>query len=298
MKVLIISGGTTSERKISLISGKEVKKALESLGHKVTFYDLKKGIETVTKTVKNYDIIFPVIHGKEGEDGTLYSHLRKLKMPFVGSDCLGAEVAFNKILFKKYCDKKKIPTSPWMEIKSSKDIIKFGFPCVLKGAEGGSSREVLIMKSIHDLKKREVKKLLFTQVFVEKLLLGPEITVAVLDNKALPIVQIIPPDSGWFDYKNKYSGESREIVDPDSIDEEIKKTAQDIALSIHQDLKVGPYSRTDFIIVNQKPIILEINTPCGVGFTPESLFPKAARAVGLDFPSLCNKLIDLALTKP
>jgi len=297
MKVLIITGGSTSERKISLISANNVKGALEEKGHKVKLFDFKKGVSNLKEIARDIDVIFPILHGKEGEDGTLYSFLKKLGKPFVGSNPKSSETAFDKILFNKFSDKNKIPKPSWEVVKNIQDIKKFGFPSVLKAARGGSSKEVVILLTEKDLKNPLVEKILNLDdnFLIEEYVNGIEITVAVFNNQALPVIEIIPPSSGWFDYKNKYSGESKEIVGAPSLDEKTKKTAQKIALKIHGLLNLNPYSRVDMIVSNNIPLVLEVNPQNGVGMTSVSLMPKAAKAVGIDFPQLLDKIINLAL---
>ncbi len=293
MKVLIVAGGSSSERKISLISARAVKEALRSLGHDATIFDYKEGRTALKKQAISSDVIFPVMHGKEGEDGTLYSFLRSLKKPYVGSDPKGARIAFDKILFKKYCDSNRIATAEWKVIQSADEIRAFGFPCVLKAASGGSSHEVALLHSEKDLSTPKVKKILKLRdsFFVERLLDGVEITVGVLLGKPLPVIEIVPPAGKWFDYKNKYSGESKEIPFAPSVSENLQRESQKIAAKIHADLRLNSYSRTDSIIKNGTPYILEINTPGGVGLTSESLFPRAAKAAGMPFPQLLDKII-------
>src|SRR3989344_6112483 len=236
MKVLIITGGSTSERKISLISANNVKGALEEKGHKVKLLDFKKGVSNLKEIARDIDVIFPILHGKEGEDDTHYSFLKKLGKPFVGSNPKSSETAFDKKILN-----------------------------------------------------------LDDNFLIEEYVNGIEITVAVFNNQALPVIEIIPPSSGWFDYKNKYSGESKEIVGAPSLDEKTKKTAQKIALKIHGLLNLNPYSRVDMIVSNNIPLVLEVNPQNGVGMTSVSLMPKAAKAVGIDFPQLLDKIINLAL---
>lgn len=294
MKILIITGGSSSERKISLISARSVKTGLEAKNHTVRLFDLKKGKEQLKHLVKKFDVIFPVIHGEEGEGGELQKFLSTLGKPFVGGDPEGFKTGWYKIPFKKFCEQRGIPTSPWRRIKSQDDIIRFGFPSVLKSSNGGSSREVIILKSAQDLVSKACQNLLNlnSDLFVEKYLPGVEVTVAILENKALPVIEIIPPQGGWFDYENKYSGATKEIVGAPSLDEETRKKVQQIAQTIHQTLNLGSYCRIDFIILNSHPYVLEVNTI--PGFTAESLFPKAAQAVGLSFPALLDKMIKIA----
>lgn len=294
MKILIITGGSSSERKISLISARAVKNALETKGHDAVLFDFKKGYPAMKTLLKEFEMVFPVMHGKEGEDGNLYRFLRSLKKPYIGSHPEGAKVAFNKILFKRYCGSKHIPTAHWKIIKTKGDIIRFGFPCVLKAAYGGSSHEVDVLHSKKELSRAQVKKILALphRCYAEKLIKGPEITAGVLHGKTLPIVEIVPPKGGWFNYKNKYSGESKEIPFAPSVDKKVQKRAQKIALRIHKDLDLGSYSRADFIVENGIPYILEINTPGGVGLTSESLLPKAAKAVGITFEELVERMLE------
>lgn len=299
MKVLIITGGSSSEREISLMSAKNVKEGLEEKGHQVKLFDFKKGKDKLKKLVKNFDVVFPVIHGKEGEDGTLYALLKKIGIPFVGCEPRSSEIAFDKILFNKFCSKKGISQSRWRIVKNIGDIKKFGFPSVLKAARGGSSKEVIILLSEKDLKKTLVKKILNLddKFLVDRYIKGIEITVAVLDGKALPVIEIIPPNKGWFDYKNKYSGETKEIVGAPSLNEKTKRKAQEIALKIHRALKLIPYSRTDMIVLNGNPLVLEVNPQNGVGMTTESLLPKAAQKIGISFPVLLDKIVKSAYAK-
>lgn len=293
MNILIITGGSSSERKISLLSAKGVKAALVANGHTVTVFDFKRGYAELSAALKKCDLVFPVMHGKEGEDGTLYGFLRASKMPYVGSDPKGAKVAFDKILFKKYCEREGILTAPWKIIKTKEDIVRFGLPCVLKATHGGSSHEVALLHTPKDVSSARVKNIfkLPCRWYVEKLLTGVEITVGVLNGKALPVIEIVPPKVGWFDYKSKYSGESKEVPFAPSVDTKLQKKAQAVSLKIHKDLRLGSYSRSDFIVQNGKLYILETNTPGGVGLTPESLLPKAAKAVGISFEELIQKML-------
>lgn len=295
MNILVITGGNSSERKISLISSKAVKNALEELGHIVKLYDLKKGYQNIKKIAQNFDLIFPVLHGEEGEGGKLHKFLSALKKPYVGGNFKGYKNGWYKIPFKKFCIDNQIPTASYKVIKTKGQVIKFGFPSVLKTTNGGSSKEVVILKSETNLKSALAKKLLKSKdaLYVEKFLPGIEITVAVLGNTALPVIEIVPPKGAWFDYRNKYGGEVQEIPNAPSLDEKTKKLAQNLAEKIHQILELGQISRTDMIVSGGKINVLEVNTIPGM--TPNSLLPKAAKAIGLSFPQLMHKIIQSAL---
>lgn len=285
------------------MSAKHVKIGLEEVGHKVKLFDLKKGYPALKKICKDFDVIFPSLHGKEGEGGNLQKFLSKLDKPFVGGDWKGYKKGWHKISFKKFCDENNIPTAKWKIIKDKKDILKFGLPSVLKSNSGGSSREVAIIKDRKDLNKNNTERILnlADKLLVEEFLPGVEITVAVLKDeqssilryRALPVLEIVPPKGGWFDYKNKYWGNVKEIPHAPSLDEKTKKLAQNFSLKIHKYFKLGQFSRTDFIVSNNKIYILEVNTIPGL--TSSSLFPKAALAAGIQFPDLLDKIIKLAI---
>lgn len=297
MKILLVTGGISSERKISFLSARQVKIGLEEESYKVKLFDLKKGYIELKKLAKGFDVIFPVIHGEEGEGGNLHKFLSTLNIPFVGGDWAGYKKGWYKIPFKKFCDQHKILTANWKKVENIDDILKFGLPAVLKSSSGGSSKEVVILKSQQDLKNPLVYKLFKShdQILIERYLPGIEITIAILGSNALPTLEIIPPEGGWFDYKNKYSGQTQEIPFAPSVAKKIQKETQKIALKIHKMLNLGQFSRIDFIISEGKPYVLEVNTIPGL--TSNSLFPKAAAAIGISFPKLLDKIIKMAYEK-
>lgn len=294
MRVLIITGGNSSERTVSLNSAKNVEQALIKNGHQVLLYDLKKGYEPIIKLSKDFDVLFPVLHGEEGEGGKLHKFLAGLNKPIVGTrNYKGLEKAWYKIPFKKFCDENNIKTSPWKIVKNKQDILNFGFPCVLKISNGGSSREVVILKSKADLNINSARKILNSgsEFYVEKLIKGPEITVGILNDKPLPVLEIIPAGE-WFDYESKYSSETKEIPFAPSVPKKLQKEAQEIALKIHQHFDLGTYSRTDFMTINNNVYVLEINTIPGL--TAESLMPKQAKAAGISFGEFLEILLNSA----
>lgn len=304
MNILIITGGNSSERKISLISAAEVEKALREKGHEVTVYDLKKGYDKIHDLASKFHVFFPVLHGEEGEGGILHKFLSQFGKPIVGTKNHEAlKKGWYKIPFKIFCDAHGILTSEWKLVKNRQDVLKFGFPSVLKASSGGSSREVVILKSTQDLNSYEAKKLLNSKhkLFVERFISGAEVTVGILEGKALPVVEIVPPIGEWFDYKNKYLGKTKEIPFAPSISTKLQKEIREIALNIHNSLNLGSYSRIDFIVANDKEFIvagdkayaLEVNTIPGL--TSESLLPKAAKAAGITFNNFIERLINLAV---
>lgn len=294
MKVLIITGGYSSERKVSLTSAREVKKALIKNKFKAKIYDLKNGYLPIKKLAKDFDVLFPVLHGEEGEGGILHKFLSKIDKPIVGTrNYKGMEEGWYKIPFKKYCDKNHIETPRWKIVKNKADVVKFGFPSVLKSSNGGSSKEVIMLNSEKDLNKNFTKKLLtLKNIFVEEKINGVEETVGILNGKAMPIIEIIPPVGEWFSYKYKYSGETKEIPNAPSIKPATRKKLQEIALTIHKHFNLGTYSRIDFMVINEVPYAIELNTIPGL--TAESLFPKGAKAAGIDFKTFIKTLVSSA----
>jgi D-alanine-D-alanine ligase len=295
MKVLVITGGNSSERKISLLSAGFVSKALKKLGYETDTYDLKLGYPPLKRLSKNFDVLFPVLHGEEGEGGKLHAFLSKLGKPIVGTrNFKGMQKGWYKIPFKKFCDENNILTAKWEKVKTEKDILEFGLPCVLKASNGGSSREVFVLKEEKSLKGKSCREILDsgTPLFVERYLEGVEVTVGILNEKALPVMEIVPPKGEWFSYKNKY-GLSKEIPDAPSVDNKTKTKLQEIALKIHKHFDLGSYSRIDFIVKNKKCYVLEINTIPGL--TKDSLFPKIAKSTGINnFEEFIKVLVENA----
>ncbi len=291
MKIFIITGGTAPERSISLKSAKNVSERLIKSGHKTKLYDIKYGYENIEKNSKEFDVLFPILHGQEGEGGKLHKFLNLLNKPIVGTrDYEGLKNGWYKIPFKKFASKNNLPTSDWRKIKTEKDIEEFGFPCVLKASHGGSSLEVQILLSNKNLDDKNTQRLLNSnfKIYVEKYIKGVEFTVGILNNKPLPVIEIIPPNGEWFSYKNKYTN-TKEIPYAPSVPKNKQKQAQEIALFIHKHFNFGTYSRIDFIYADGIPYALEANTIPGL--TEKSLMPKAALAAGISFKELINILI-------
>ena len=295
MRILILTGGNSSERTVSLTSAKTVKKALQKNGHKVKLYDLTQGYQEIVNEAKDFDVLFPVLHGEEGEAGPLHKFLAKIKKPIAGTrNYKGLNAAWNKIPFKKYCDKNGIKTPNWTIVKNKEDVIKFGFPCVLKASNGGSSREVVILKTPKDMQNGEFKRLIKSDMplFVEEYLKGTEVTVGILDGKILPFLEIVPPKGSWFSYENKYTNSTREIPFAPSVTKAKQQEITKIFLKIQNHFNLGTYFRTDFIVSDEIPYVLDVNTIPGL--TPGSLFPKQALAAGMSFSQMLEKLITSA----
>ena len=294
MKILVITGGNSSERPVSLRSAEEVLKALLVNNYQAELYDIKDGYEPLEDLSKNFDVLFPVLHGEEGEGGILHKFLLTLNKPIVGSNNYqGLHDAWYKIPFKKYCDENGILTPKWKLAEKPEDIISLGFPCVAKTSNGGSSREVFILKSESDLRTNQKEIFQYKDLFAEKYIAGVETTVGIFNDKALPVIEIVPPNGGWFDYENKYSGETKELLNAPSLTEETKKEIQEVALKIHRHFNLGSYSRIDFMVdKNGRPYVMDVNTIPGL--TSTSLLPKET---GMPFTQFVDLLVKLSLDK-
>lgn len=295
MKVLLITGGNSSERTVSLNSASNAEKALIENGHTVFVYDLRLGYEPMVELSKNFDVLFPVLHGEEGEGGKLHKFLAKLNKPIVGTrNYKGLHDAWYKIPFKKYCDKNEIPTAPWKEVTSEKDVIDFGFPCVLKASNGGSSIEVVIIEDQNDLNNHEYKRLIQSTapLFVEKYIKGIEVTLGNLNEHVLPIIEIVPTKHTWFSYDAKYDETTKEIPFAPSVGSEIQKKLTDTTIRILNELNLGSYLRVDYMVSGKDIFALDVNTI--VGLTTGSLYPKQAKAAGISFNELIEILIKSA----
>ena len=260
-------------------------------------------LDIIQTEKKHIDVVFPVLHGSFGEDGTIQGMLEMMNMPFVGSDTLASALAMDKQLSKKIFIYEKILTPDFWYISGSNfktEIKKIKTPCVVKPINLGSSVGVTIVKTNKELKQAiEVAQKADRkgEVLIEKMIIGREITVPILGEKALPVIEIKPKQKGdWFDYLVKYNPELVDEIVPADISKPIYKKAQEIALLAHKALKCRHLSRADMIVENKtnKIYLLEVNTMPGM--TNASLLPKSANASGIPFSKLLDKLIKMSLS--
>jgi D-alanine-D-alanine ligase len=298
MKVLVLGGGDSPEREVSLRSAKAVANAAREAGFDVEEYDPINGPSYFNKVSKN-TIILPILHGVSGEDGVIQGELEKRGLPFLGADAASSSACFNKWLTVQALREHGVPTPESNYLVNQQDFYKSKFskkPYVLKVVHGGSSIGVLIVKDPHSTKQKQIEEIfnLDSRVVIEEFIEGTEITVAVLDSTALPVVEIIPPSGGEFDYENKYNGKTSEICPPANISSEIQKKAQDFAEQAHKIRNCRHLSRTDMIV---KPdgnlVVFDVNTIPGL--TDQSLYPKAAAVAGLSMPQLIKRFVELVI---
>lgn len=306
LRLALLCGGISSERDVSLKGAKIVKGEFDPTRYEVILYDTAKDLERLVKDAPTLDVAFILLHGRYGEDGTVQGLLELLRIPYQGSGVLGSALAMDKHLSKVIYKEAGIHTPRWLTISKdvsfdSEEIIKkIGLPLMIKPATHGSS--VGMKKAINKNELEDALEGAFKwdeRVLLEEFIQGREITGGVLglDNlTALPIVEICPGEKyEFFDYDAKYKeGATREIC-PAELLHETTKMAQEIALKAHRALQLRGYSRTDMILQENGEItVLETNTIPGM--TPTSLFPQAAKAAGISFPELLDRLIEMALT--
>lgn len=297
MNVLVIYGGDSSERDISLMSGNNVGHALVAAKHTVTYFDPASGMHKLSDALKGVDVVFPILHGTGGEDGFIQRALELENVKFVGSSSEVSQSCFDKWQTIQKADGIRFPKTELVSRESIRGSELLSRPFVVKPRAEGSSVDTFI---VHDPTQFDIEKLepIFDkyndELLLEEYINGQEMTVAILGETALPVVEIIPPTGQEFDFSNKYNGATTENCPPQFIDEIAQLEAQSIAQNLHRAMGCSNFSRTDMII-DKKGVIytLEINTLPGM--TPESLYPRAAKAAGLDTPELVDELIQLTL---
>jgi D-alanine-D-alanine ligase len=283
LKVAVLMGGISSEREVSLSSGKEVVRNLDKEKYEVVEVDVPKELDKLT----GCDVAFLAMHGKGGEDGQIQGYLETLGIKYTGCGILASAIGMDKLIFRRMMDDEGLV----MANLTNK------VPCVVKPVDGGSSVGVSVVKDEKDLGKAiELAKLYDEKVIIEEYLEGVEVSCGVLGNdnvEALPVIEIVPKGV-FFDYQAKYTdGMSQEIC-PARISREMTEDVQRLAIEVFKVIGGRGYARVDFIIKENKPYILEINTLPGL--TPNSLLPKEAAATGITYTQLLDKMIELALS--
>lgn len=295
--VLVIYGGNSAERDISLISGATIGEALEQAGHTVHFFDPAAGLQTLSANLVGIDVIFPILHGTGGEDGYVQRALELEGVPFVGSDAVSSSSCFDKWKTIQQAKQILFPETEIVSKHTIKDSKLLQKPYVIKPRAEGSSVDTFIVRDPTEFDINKLDKIFDKyndELLLEALIEGQEMTVPVLIHKALPVVEIIPPQGQDFDYSNKYNGATTENCPPQFVSTSLQKQAQAIALKLHTQMGCRHFSRTDMIIDKTGVIYtLEINTLPGM--TPESLFPRAAKAAGIELPELVDALVHEAL---
>ena len=325
-KVALLVGGTSPERAVSKMSGKGVLQALKNLRYPTVVIDPAYGLNQPKQEeeffsendfakisnlncidainsdlLDDVEVVFSALHGKWAEDGTIQSLLELRGLKYTGSKVLASAIAMNKEMSKVIFRQAGVQTADWLSVTSnlSESIIKvvkdkIGFPCIIKPNDEGSTVGLTLVKSESEIKEAVQIALQFSsKALIEKYIPGRELTVAILSNEALPVLEIVPK-SGFYDYKHKYTSGMSEYIVPAHIPENVAKNVQHQALIAFQTLGCEGYARVDFRMNDQNELYcLEVNTLPGM--TATSLVPKAAKAVGISFEELIDKIIRLAL---
>ncbi len=303
MKVAVLYGGTSGEREVSLSSGKGIINALEKKGHEVIGIDFNpsKINELLTLDV---DVVFIGLHGRFGEDGRIQGLLDMLNIPYVGSGVLGSALAMNKVKAKRIMESVGIRVAKDVAINvetfSRENFsMKIDYPVVVKPASEGSTIGITIAGNEQELLAGIEEAFKHDEdVLIEEFIAGMEVTVSVLGKKgaeqALPVIEIVPKNK-FYDYEAKYAPGGSDHIIPARVSEEITQYLQKNAVLAHQSLNCKTYSRTDFIVPfdGSLPIVLEVNTLPGM--TPTSLFPDAAKEIGLSYEDMIERLIELSI---
>ncbi len=340
MKILVLMGGTSAERDVSLASGEAIVKALKSVGHQVLALDTAQGNKLLSDDGKyipggvkakppdvkdleradkqqaleaihafdfsQVDVIFLALHGGQGEDGTIQALLDLTGKPYTGSGVLASALSMDKAMSKKIFEREGIPTPEWFSLQraQSDDLSSvaariesgFGFPCVVKPNDQGSTVGFTVVEQKNELEKAVDCAALYSgHILVEKYIPGRELTVGVLGETPLPVVEIIP-EHGIYDYHCKYTHGKSKYVCPAEIPDQKAKEIQALGLNAFQSLGCEGYARVDFRYgEDDKFYCLEVNTLPGM--TSLSLVPMAAKGLGIEFPELVDRIANLALKK-
>ena len=342
MKIVVLAGGTSTERDVSIVSGTGICNGLRAKGHQAILVDVFCGAETVDwadpfpreydveaasayiksfnphieqlkkmrkdffgpnvlELCKKADFVFLGLHGANGEDGRIQAAFDLMGIKYTGTGYLSSAMAMDKGVTKWMFQMKGVPVPGGVTMKRhtrKEDLAELGlaFPAVVKTCCGGSSIGVYIVKDQEEyMKALDAAFVYEEEVVVEEFIQGTEYTVAVVDGKAYPVVQIVPCQ-GFYDYENKYKPGAVKETCPAPISSELTRRLQDYAVQGYRALGLESYARLDFIVTDDEKIYcLEANTLPGM--TPTSLIPQEAAVLGMDYPTLCEELIRVSEKK-
>jgi len=309
LRIAVISGGSSAEASVSRVSAKGVIEALSVNYHHVLNMELDIHLSSKLHTF-NPDLVFPVLHGPPGEDGTLQGFLEILGYSYVGSDVHSSAMAMDKIISKHIFKAAGLPLIDQLIVTRDKPLAELaaniqaqlGTYVVIKPARQGSALGVTLVTDQNQMHQGLEDAFKFDpRLLIEKRIDGKEITVGVIDTgngtKAFPVIEITTAaKDSWYDFEHRYTQGLSEHIMPAVLSEDQTLRLQQIAIAAHQALGCRDLSRVDFIVPdNQTELLLEVNTLPGM--TPTSLYPDGARGYGLDFPALVSNLVELAAAR-
>lgn len=346
MNIIVLAGGLSPERQVSLVSGTSICRALRQKGHKAVLVDMFMGLEKYTGPLERIfdapdglcgdveiyaeapdleavrrsrcdqgpskfgpgvlevcamaDMVFLGLHGECGEDGRVQAAFDLMGIPYTGAGYLSSGMAMNKALTKQVMARVGVRTPAWQELMyEEKDIPelleKLPVSCAVKAINGGSSLGLALPDSREELEAALREMLGYGgHIIVEEKIRGRDLTVGILGDQYLPAVEIIPQSGAYFDYAAKYQAGGSLEVCPAPITEEQWREMGEATQRLYRALGLSVYSRADFILDEEgRPWCLEINTLPGM--TPASLLPKEAAAIGMEYPNLCESILQLSL---
>lgn len=297
-RVGVLAGGLSNEREISLKSGRAVYNALIKNGIDAIFLDVYEDVCDIIKN-NNIDIAFIALHGRFGEDGTVQKILEDCGIPYTGSGPEASRLALDKIASKNVFVNSRIPVPKYVVFEkenfSIDDSVTLGFPIVVKPQMEGSSIGLSVVRRKEYL--ADALSVAFRygeKIILEEYIDGRELTVGILDDEPLPVVEIVPKER-VYDYNAKYTAPDTKYLVPAPIGDKLSEEAKRLGRLAHTSLGCRSFSRADMMMDKSGNIfVLEVNTIPGM--TERSLLPKAAGACGLGFDDLCVKLIENAKT--
>lgn len=342
MNIIVLAGGNSTEREVSIVTGTKVCSALRELGHNAAIIDVCFGtktedvfstqysLEDAVKEIKEYsknlkeemsvrkeffgkgvielcqkaDIVFMALHGENGENGKVQAAFDLFGIKYTGTGYLGSAMAMDKGVSKSIFTAKGIPTPKGFTLKKGQcgnigmnvlEGTNVNVPCIVKPSCGGSSIGVTIVNKEEELTAAlDAAFELEDEVVVENYISGREFSVGVVDGKAYPIIEIVPKE-GFYDYTNKYEPGKTDDICPANLTKEETRQMQQIAVDVSKALYLDKYCRVDFLMDNKgRMYCLEANTLPGM--TPTSLLPQEAGVLGIDYGSLCEKLIEVSIS--
>ena len=295
LRIALMLGGPSAEREISLRSGAGMALALRALGHDVIELDPRDNDWTLPPGT-NVVCLVP-LHGTYGEDGTVQRRLESMGMPYTGCDAKASALAFDKIETKKKCLAAGIPT-PAFEVLTSPNSpwpAPWNPPVVIKPVCQGSSIGLQFVDRLGDWTAALAEAFRHdSRVLMEERIIGRELTVGILEQRPLPVVEV-RPRQGSYDYKNKYTAGATEYLCPSPLPPDVTARVQQAAFGAFEAVGGRDFGRVDVMLRDDQPFVLEVNTLPGM--TETSLLPKAAAAAGISYAELCQRMIELALAR-
>jgi D-alanine-D-alanine ligase len=292
LPLAVLMGGPGSEREVSLRSGAAVAGALRAAGYRVSEVDVQ-GPDFVLPEDTGLCVI--MLHGTFGEDGQIQALLDARGIPYTGEGADASRAAFDKVVSKKLFDQAGVPTPRW-EVISRGESPSLSLPVVIKAPREGSSVGVHLVREPAAVAAAVADcAAIDREILVEELIEGRELTVGIVGDRAMAVVEIRPHE-GFYDYQHKYTKGASDYFCPAPLDADMTRLVQETALAAHRALGLEVYSRVDILLrADGSPFVLEANTIPGM--TETSLLPKAAAEAGLNFTALCEEIARLSLQR-